>query len=70
MKVLPSGVYQYRFIVDGHWRYAPELPCIQDEAGNAYHVLDLQVNIFYTFLVYASVPDECVNYSVDNLCNS
>ncbi|XP_030973022.1 SNF1-related protein kinase regulatory subunit beta-2 [Quercus lobata] len=42
MKVLPSGVYQYRFIVDGHWRYAPELPCIQDEAGNAYHVLDLQ----------------------------
>ncbi|KAK7860061.1 SNF1-related protein kinase regulatory subunit beta-2 [Quercus suber] len=42
MKVLPSGVYQYRFVVDGHWRYAPELPCIQDEAGNAYHVLDLQ----------------------------
>jgi 5'-AMP-activated protein kinase regulatory beta subunit len=51
MKVLPSGVYQYRFIVDGHWRYAPDLPWAQDEAGNPYNVLDLQVNIFFsTFL--------------------
>ncbi|XP_041025851.1 SNF1-related protein kinase regulatory subunit beta-2-like isoform X1 [Juglans microcarpa x Juglans regia] len=42
MKVLPSGVYQYRFVVDGQWRYAPDLPWAQDEAGNAYNVLDLQ----------------------------
>ncbi|KAJ7967835.1 SNF1-related protein kinase regulatory subunit beta-2 [Quillaja saponaria] len=42
MKVLPSGVYQYRFIVDGQWRYAPDLPRAQDDAGNAYNVLDLQ----------------------------
>jgi len=42
MKVLPSGVYQYRFIVDGQWRYAPDFPCAQDEAGNTYNVLDLQ----------------------------
>ncbi|XP_059663541.1 SNF1-related protein kinase regulatory subunit beta-2 [Cornus florida] len=42
MKVLPSGVYQYRFIVDGQWRYAPDMPWAQDEAGNAYNVLDLQ----------------------------
>ncbi|GMH19443.1 hypothetical protein Nepgr_021284 [Nepenthes gracilis] len=42
MKVLPSGVYRYRFIVDGQWRYDPEVPCAQDEAGNYYNVLDLQ----------------------------
>ncbi|KAL2473518.1 5'-AMP-activated protein kinase beta-2 subunit protein [Forsythia ovata] len=42
MKVLPSGVYQYRFIVDGQWRYSPDLPWAQDESGNAYNILDLQ----------------------------
>ncbi|EOY28986.1 hypothetical protein QUC31_013336 [Theobroma cacao] len=42
MKVLPSGVYQYRFIVDGQWRYAPDLPWAQDDVGNANNILDLQ----------------------------
>ena len=43
MKVLPSGVYQYRFVVDGQWRCAPDLPLAQDDAGNSYNLLDLQV---------------------------
>lgn len=42
MKVLPSGVYQYRFIVDGQFKYAPELPWTQDEAGYYYNILDLE----------------------------
>ncbi|KAK9065243.1 hypothetical protein SSX86_016626 [Deinandra increscens subsp. villosa] len=42
LKVLPSGVYQYRFIVDGQWRYSPDVPSIKDEAGNTYNILDLQ----------------------------
>lgn len=42
LKVLPSGVYQYRFIVDGQWRCSPDLPCIQDEAGNTYNILDVK----------------------------
>ncbi|KAI7731481.1 hypothetical protein M8C21_026905 [Ambrosia artemisiifolia] len=42
LKILPSGVYQYRFIVDGQWRYSPDVPCTQDEAGNTYNILDLQ----------------------------
>ncbi|ONI09709.1 hypothetical protein PRUPE_4G004500 [Prunus persica] len=42
MKVLPSGVYQYRFIVDGQWRFSPDLPLAQDDAGNSYNLLDLQ----------------------------
>lgn len=45
MKVLPSGVYQYRFIVDGQWRFSPDLPLAQDDAGNSYNLLDLQVMI-------------------------
>ncbi|KAJ4704101.1 SNF1-related protein kinase regulatory subunit beta-2 [Melia azedarach] len=42
MKVLPSGVYQYRFLVDGQWRHAPDLPWAQDDVGNVYNILDLQ----------------------------
>ncbi|KAL8046049.1 hypothetical protein ABFX02_08G154200 [Erythranthe guttata] len=42
MKVLPSGVYQYRFIVDGQWRHSPDQPWEQDESGNSFNVLDLQ----------------------------
>lgn len=57
MKVLPSGVYQYRFIVDGQWRYAPDMPWAQDETGTAYNILDLQV--ISTFLY---------NFVHDNIC--
>ncbi|KAL0398897.1 UNVERIFIED_CONTAM: SNF1-related protein kinase regulatory subunit beta-2 [Sesamum radiatum] len=42
MKVLPSGVYQYRFLVDGQSRYSPDQPWEQDDSGNAYNILDLQ----------------------------
>ncbi|XP_010538431.1 PREDICTED: SNF1-related protein kinase regulatory subunit beta-2-like [Tarenaya hassleriana] len=42
MKVLPSGVYEFRFIVDGQWMHAPELPSARDDAGNTYNILDLQ----------------------------
>ncbi|CAH9133785.1 unnamed protein product [Cuscuta epithymum] len=42
LKVLPSGFYQYRFIVDGQWRYSPDVPFVTDDAGNYYNVLDLQ----------------------------
>ncbi|KAK7292486.1 hypothetical protein RIF29_08267 [Crotalaria pallida] len=42
MKVLPSGVYHYRFIVDGQSRFTPDLPSSRDDAGNAFNILDLQ----------------------------
>ncbi|XP_072971232.1 SNF1-related protein kinase regulatory subunit beta-2 [Typha angustifolia] len=42
MKVLPSGYYQYRFIVDGEWKYAPEMPLMHDDMGNVYNILDVQ----------------------------
>lgn len=56
MKVLPSGVYQYRFIVDGQQRYSPDLPWEQDESGNGYNILDLQVPFvsLLTFICFDS----------------
>ncbi|KAF8398147.1 hypothetical protein HHK36_017073 [Tetracentron sinense] len=39
--VLPSGIYQYKFIVDGEWRYIPDLPCIEDEMGCISNLLDV-----------------------------
>lgn len=51
IKLLPPGEYRYLFIVDGYLRCAPDLPWICDGSGNAYNVLDLQVN-FVTFIVF------------------
>ncbi|GER33810.1 5'-AMP-activated protein kinase beta-2 subunit protein [Striga asiatica] len=42
MNVLTSGVYQFRFFVDGEWRYSPDQPYDKDDTGNAYNILDLQ----------------------------
>jgi len=39
--VLPSGVYQYKFIVDGELRYIPDLPCVADEMGCLTNLLDV-----------------------------
>ncbi|XP_050203831.1 SNF1-related protein kinase regulatory subunit beta-1 [Mercurialis annua] len=39
--VLPSGIYHYKFIVDGEWRYIPDLPCVADESGNICNLLDV-----------------------------
>mmetsp|Transcript_29439 Transcript_29439/g.83011 ORF Transcript_29439/g.83011 Transcript_29439/m.83011 type:complete len:279 (-) Transcript_29439:195-1031(-) len=48
VKLLPPGVYQYKFIVDGEWKYAPELPAMFDDMGNVNNVLE----------VHEYVPDE------------
>ena len=39
---LRPGVYQYKFIVDGQWKYAPEQPAMYDEMGNVNNVLEVQ----------------------------
>ncbi|MBA0719891.1 hypothetical protein Golax_007538 [Gossypium laxum] len=44
--VLPSGIYHYKFIVDGEWRYTPDLPFIADEMGRICNLLDVHVCIF------------------------
>ncbi|KAG8642201.1 SNF1-related protein kinase regulatory subunit beta-2 isoform X2 [Manihot esculenta] len=42
LKMLPSSVFHYRFIVDDQLRYAPELPWECDDSGTAYNILDVQ----------------------------
>lgn len=44
--VLPAGIYHYKFIVDGEWRYIPELPFIADERGHVCNLLDVNVCIY------------------------
>lgn len=42
IKSFPPGVYQYKFIVDGEWKYAPDQPAMYDELGNVNNVLEVQ----------------------------
>ncbi|XP_024391599.1 SNF1-related protein kinase regulatory subunit beta-2 [Physcomitrium patens] len=42
IKVLQPGVYQYKFWVDGVWRYAHDLPAVSDDTNNVNNVLDVQ----------------------------
>ncbi|EXB54662.1 SNF1-related protein kinase regulatory subunit beta-1 [Morus notabilis] len=39
--VLPAGIYRYKLIVDGEWRYIPELPFIADDRGHICNLLDV-----------------------------
>ncbi|RWR74813.1 SNF1-related protein kinase regulatory subunit beta-1 [Cinnamomum micranthum f. kanehirae] len=39
--VLTSGTYHYKFIVDGEWRYIPDLPYVADEMGCLTNILDV-----------------------------
>lgn len=39
--VLPSGIFRYKFIVDGKVRYIPDLPSEKDETGLVCNLLDV-----------------------------
>ncbi|CAM8967230.1 unnamed protein product [Rhodiola kirilowii] len=39
--VLPSGIYHYKFIVDGESRYSPDHPSTADEMGHVFNLLDV-----------------------------
>lgn len=47
--VLPSGAYQYRFIVDGEWRHAHDVPYLSDETGLVNNIVDVHVCISLLF---------------------
>ena len=40
-KILEPGRYEYKFRVDGNWRYAPDQQITRDERGNENNVVDL-----------------------------
>mmetsp|Transcript_8523 Transcript_8523/g.14632 ORF Transcript_8523/g.14632 Transcript_8523/m.14632 type:complete len:261 (-) Transcript_8523:724-1506(-) len=41
VKLMPPGVYQYKFIVDGEWKYDPNQPAMFDEMGNVNNVIEV-----------------------------
>lgn len=41
VKMLAPGVYQYKFIVDGEWRYAADQPAVLDEMGNVNNLVEV-----------------------------
>lgn len=43
--VLPSGVYYYNFIIDGDHKHIPDLPCISDERGRTWNILDVKETV-------------------------
>ncbi|XP_022943899.1 SNF1-related protein kinase regulatory subunit beta-2-like [Cucurbita moschata] len=45
IKTLPSGIYHYRFMVDGWLTCAPDLPWVCDDSGHSYNVLDLMTPV-------------------------
>lgn len=63
VKMLPPGVYQYKFIIDGEWKYAPDQPAMYDEMGNVNNVLEVQeyvpeiLDSLDSFLAPSSPPE-------------
>jgi len=39
VKYLPPGRYEYKFVVDGSWRYATDQPTVKDMNGNVNNLL-------------------------------
>ena len=37
---MPKGIHQYKFIVDGEWRFSPDEPIAHDEHGNINNILN------------------------------
>lgn len=42
VRLLPPGVYQYKFIVDGEWKYDPNQKAMYDEMGNVNNVIEVR----------------------------
>ena len=74
VKMLPPGVYQYKFIVDGEWKYAPDQPAMYDEMGNVNNVLEVQeyvpeiLDSLDSFLAPSSPPEsyDCALFTQDD----
>ena len=39
---VPKGVHEYKFLVDGEWKFSHEQPVLQDTSGNVNNVVDIQ----------------------------
>lgn len=39
---IPKGVHEYKFLVDGEWKFSLDQPVLQDAGGNVNNVVDIQ----------------------------
>ena len=39
---VPKGVHEYKFLVDGEWKFSLDQPVLQDVSGNVNNVVDIQ----------------------------
>lgn len=70
---LPPGIHQYKFIVDGKWRHATDLPVATDVAGNINNCIEVlpQTDELQTRALSSSPPggysqnDLVADYSKD-----
>eukprot|EP00250_Pteridium_aquilinum_P020644 c24894_g6_i2 orf=413-1219(+) len=42
LKLLPPGIYHYKFLVNGEYKHSPDLPFTHDEKGNGINILDVK----------------------------
>lgn len=61
LMILPSGVYQYKFLVDGQYKCIPDLPHIADEMGNAANTLEVHVSLFALHCAYFFSSVNCIS---------
>ena len=40
LMTLERGIHQYKFIVDGNWRFATDQPTMRDNQGNINNFID------------------------------
>eukprot|EP00250_Pteridium_aquilinum_P034037 c6912_g1_i1 orf=119-988(+) len=59
VKFLSAGVYHCKFLVNGEWRYSPDLPCVFDEKRNGINILHVQdkVDEYLDGIAEFVVPD-------------
>ena len=39
---IPKGVHEYKFLVDGEWKFSLDQPVLEDAGGNVNNVVDIQ----------------------------
>lgn len=52
--VHPAHVLQYKFIVDGEWKYDPNQPAMFDEMGNVNNVIEVSCVYWVWFWLFES----------------
>lgn len=63
LNLLP-GTYQYKFIVDSEWRFAPDQPTVRDEMGNINNCITVEDQQMYLH------EDPCSGFFGDNPNNA